>query len=141
MGTNYYLHSKPRPHCGRSDDRRHIGKSSSGWCFSLRVYPEDNIHDLDDWRELLKTGEIWDEYGDRVSIDDMLERIEKRAHPIAWDDKQWNRQLFGYHDETDFHRKNHSERGPNNLLRHYVDGRHCIKQGAGTWDCIVGDFS
>ena len=47
MGTNYYLH-RPRTneceHCGRADEAPplHIGKSSSGWCFSLHVRRADD---------------------------------------------------------------------------------------------------
>ncbi len=51
MGTNYYLHEKPDCECcGRPFEALHIGKSSSGWCFSLHVMPEDMINTLDDWR-------------------------------------------------------------------------------------------
>lgn len=47
----------------------------------------------------------------------------------------------GYINEEDFHKCNQSERGPNGLLRHKIDGKHCISHGQGTWDCIVGEFS
>ncbi len=141
MGTNYYHHKGPLEFSGERINGRHIGKSSWGWCFSLRVYPEDGINDLDDWRELLKTGEIWNEYGDKVPADDMLKIIAERKHPIGWDEHPWGGNLLGYEDEADFHRKNDSERGPNNLLRHKLMPRHCIKHGEGTWDCIVGEFS
>ena len=33
------------------------------------------------------------------------------------------------------------ESGPNGLLRHKVDGIHCVKNGEGTWDCLIGEFS
>jgi hypothetical protein len=36
---------------------------------------------------------------------------------------------------------NYSERGPNFLLRHRVNGRHCIGHGPGTYDYIAGEFS
>jgi hypothetical protein len=44
MGTNYYLKGTPScDHCGRGGDERgaHIGKSSGGWVFSLRVSDAD----------------------------------------------------------------------------------------------------
>jgi hypothetical protein len=141
MGTNYYLHV-PRaaacPHCGRSDDTEilHIGKSSAGWVFSLHVIPEQGIHDLDDWRARWPRGRIVDECGDSVSIEQMEATITRRKN------KPFSKQRWTgwYADEADFHAKNQSLRGPNGLLRHQI-GRHCIKHGAGTWDCMVGEFS
>lgn len=110
---------------------RHIGKSSGGWCFSLRVYPEDNIHDLVDWHELWTRPltMIEDEYGRRVSADEMLKVVT---------DRRWggSEALRG----SDFMYTNHAVDGPNGLLRHSIDDR-CIGHGAGTWDLIVGDFS
>jgi len=60
MGTNYYLQKKSGTcqtcgHC--SEDPKHIGKSSGGWCFSLHVYPEENI----------TTVTIVNEYGETIS--------------------------------------------------------------------------
>jgi len=41
MGTNYYLQGKVCVHCGVADGGPlHIGKSSAGWNFGLRIYPE-----------------------------------------------------------------------------------------------------
>lgn len=147
MGTNYYLYNEPPcPHCGRLDEdaRLHIGKSSAGWCFSLHVIPEAGINDLDDWRE--KWGRpgayITDEYGREIGVEDMLSTITQRQWEANWDRRMARKGLGGYYEnEADFHAKNHSERGPNGLLRHQIDGRHCIGHGSGTWDLIVGEFS
>lgn len=111
MGTNYYLESKPCEHCGRSEEPRHIGKSSAGWCFSLRVYPDEEIHDLNDWKEFFKGTEpiIKDEYEQEITVDKMINIITNRSHP----------------------------RG---LTRHTVDGCHCIGYGEGTYDYMVGEF-
>lgn len=51
MPTNYYLHKKTDtcPTCGHREPPQHIGKSSVGWCFTLRIDPERGITDLDDW--------------------------------------------------------------------------------------------
>ena len=110
MGTNYYWHMNPCPHCGHPEEKLHIGKSSAGWCFSLHIIPERGINDLDDWKELWKegNGKIIDEYSEEIPIDKMLEII------------------------TDF--------GPNGLLRHKVDGKFCVGNGKGTWDLIRGEF-
>lgn len=49
MGTNYYLQKNVCGCCGRPEKQIHIGKSSAGWAFALRVYPHDGIKDYDDW--------------------------------------------------------------------------------------------
>ncbi len=147
MGTNYYFR-KPLTnyceHCGRSDptEELHIGKSSGGWCFSLHTYPEQGIHTLEDWEAIWPNGTILDEYGDELTKWEMLALITERSSSKAckaWDSR-WASNS-GYFSEEAFHRSNHSERGPNGLLRHRIDGSHCIGHGPGTYDYIVGDFS
>jgi hypothetical protein len=139
MGTNYYWHEKDEcACCGRPYEPKHIGKSSSGWVFALRVYPEDGINDVDDWETRWKTpgSKIVDEYGQKLDAADMMITIMARARPERWDE-----QPSMYSDWETFHRINHSEKGPAGLLRHQIDGRHCIRHGAGTWDCMAGEFS
>jgi len=58
----------------------------------------------------------------------------------SWKYKQEYPNTF-YRTEADFHRENHSEPGPNNLVRHKIDDVHCIGHGEGTWDLITGEFS
>jgi len=134
MGTNYYFTpatAGPCEHCGRSDSNEelHIGKSSGGWCFALHIIPEKGINDLDDWVKLFPTGTIRDEHGDTIDAAEMMETITERSvrGPIKRDHA--------------FHYSNNSEEGPNGLVRSRVDGRHCTKHGAGTWDCMPGEFS
>ncbi len=125
MGMNYYLHTKPPCECCKGAyGRLHIGKSSAGWCFALHVIPEEEINDLEDWRVLWSQpwARIEDEYGDPVSADMIEDIITERV------------------TEQHFHQKNHSQLGPNGLLRHAI-GNGCVKHGDGTWDCIEGDFS
>ncbi len=140
MGTNYYWYHKPDCQCClRSFDSLHIGKSSSGWCFSLHIIPEEGINCLDDWRARfsIEGSHIKDEYGDAVSVSDMLSIITEREGRNDY----WDRfACYGYKSEADFHARNFSERGPNGLIRHRLNDR-CISQGKGTWDCIVGEFS
>ena len=92
MGTNYYLHTRqPCECCGRPYERIHIGKSSGGWCFALRVMPEENINDLEDWKKLWWQQGAWieDEYGAKVSVITMEKVITDRGpnglfrHPIG----------------------------------------------------------
>lgn len=138
MGTNYYIVSEPCKTCHHEPDRLHIGKSSAGWCFGLHV--TDEFKTLEDWRSKIESGaKIQDEYGDLKTPDEMMAVIISRDVRTDWQERDW--QGMGYTNETDFHMRNHSERGPNRLLRHAIDGRHCIGHGEGTWDYIIGEFS
>ncbi len=131
MGTNYYWHEKsPCKYCGRAYEPLHIGKSSAGWCFSLHVIPERRIKDLGDWEHLWRKAGTYieNESGDRLTPEEMQDQIVNRAGGRA----EWS--------ASDY-RDNHAEPGPYGLARHIVDGWHCIKHGAGTWDCITGEFS
>lgn len=135
MGTNFYAERDAKPACeccGRPyiEDRRHIGKSSFGWCFSLHVIPEDGINTLEDWvREWSMPGvHIVDEYGDVLTAKQMLSRVTERSGAAP----NWNAREYAI---------NHAQPGPKNLIRHLVDGMHCIGHGDGTWDYIRGEFS
>lgn len=137
MGTNYYWHNDACVHCRRSDQQKHIGKSSSGWCFSLHVYPEEGIKDLEDWIKLFSTpgSLIKDEYGAVASAEEMLGIIRDRMGNAK-------RSATGYSSWEYFHRSNYSEFGPNGLIRSKISKEsRCISHGEGTWDCIVGEFS
>lgn len=124
MGTNYYLRTNICECCNRYDER-HIGKSSSGWHFSLRIYQYDDvsIQSLADWQEEWKKGKIYNEYGHEVTPSEMLKNITERS---------WNTSCVPCSDTC--------EPGLNNLLRHKIDGQHCVGHGEGTWDYFVGDF-
>ena len=80
MGTNYYLVTE--------EGRKHIGKSSGGWCFSLHVYPEEDINDLQDWipfwNQLTPDKHIEDEYGAIITGEGMLIIIcERKSQPTS----------------------------------------------------------
>ena len=139
MGTNYYLHKNTCDHCGRSDERLHIGKSSSGWCFSLCIHPWEHINDLPDWVEAWKTGTIMDEYNRVVTPEAMLAVItEREGRP--WDEYTYGNGPLQYTSEAAMLESNHAEKGPNNLLRYRI-GRWCVGHGAGTWDLLPEGFS
>jgi hypothetical protein len=129
MGTNYYLERDICSHCGRSDARLHIGKSSAGWCFALHVDADEGVNSLTDWQDLWSApnARIVDEYGSEHSPEQMLETITQRA----WPQRDVPRKVY---DE------NHAEEGPNNLMRPTI-GRHCVGHGDGTYDLIPGEFS
>jgi hypothetical protein len=105
----------------------------------LHVIPDAGINDLPDWqREWSKPGtRIVDEYGDEVPTDQMLGTITE----LGWTDGRFDGPPPGHTTWPIFHDRNHSFPGPRGLLRHRVDGVHCVGNGEGTWDLIAGDFS
>lgn len=133
MGTNYYMmkgvrvaeadYDHPLSAVIRYGSGRpaeiHIGKSSGGWCFSLHVYPGFGVHTLADWKAFASrlVAEGWrveDEYGDEHTLDELWPVVERVG---------WKRQ----------------DGQP--LLRHKVAEGHCVGNGEGLYDYIVGDFS
>lgn len=136
MGTNYYWVIKEHKKCEtcghiENEEKKHIGKSSIGWCFSLHVYIEEGINDLAEWIDkwTYENGCIKDEYGESVMIGDMLQIIQCRK---GYKGK-------GYNTEQ-WYRENHAIAGPHGLAQHAL-GKGCLQHGTGTWDCIEGDFS
>lgn len=128
MGTNYYVKGNGYCRCCKQFDETdlHIGKSSGGWCFALQTHPEMGINTIDDWKAYLVSKVIQDEYGQVVLSDEMLRIIELRSWTKPTNEKYLAR--------------NHAVQGPNNLLRHKVDGSHCVGHGAGTYDYMAGEF-
>lgn len=122
MSTNYYFHETPL------GERRHIGVSATGWCFLLHVYPAEGITDLADWERLLSApnNRIKNEYGETITKQAMREIITVRSWPGM---RSTAKPLSPGVNE-----------GPHGLLRAKVDGVWCVAHGAGTWDCIVGEF-
>lgn len=112
MGTNYYLLEDVCPHCNREASRKHIGKSSGGWCFSLHVEPKDHEfpQSLEQWIELwsIPGNKIEDEYRQPVDPAEMLSIITERL---------W-------------------KNGP--LMRH--DYENLVRYGDGPYDLISGEF-
>ena len=79
MGTNYYCRYNYCPECGSSEEL-HIGKSSAGWPFQLRIHPDKGISNIGDWLAFLaKDGVvIFNEYGDCVGLKKFLRVIADR---------------------------------------------------------------
>lgn len=134
MGTNYYF-TKAEPEA----KALHIGKSSSGWCFSLRVHRDAGINTLEDWKSVWATGSIKDEYGEPVTAAEMLSKITERSWkgPDEPMDPEM-RSAFG--SWLIFHHSNTGEVGPRGLTRHKLGGM-VVGHGEGTWDYLEGDFS
>ena len=91
MGTNYYVRTPPScggkcaTHC--HGEEIHLGKSSAGWAFSFRAYPDPDpefgpepvtwpVKDFASWLRLLDLGPVYDEYSREVTREELLERIE-----------------------------------------------------------------
>jgi len=103
----------------------------------LHVIPESGINTLLDWyNEIAKGGVIKNEYDEIITVDELRGIIQNRGR-----EKDWNKPPYMYDSWAEFHRLNNSEKGPNGLLRHKIDNRHCVGHGEGTWDLITGEFS
>jgi hypothetical protein len=113
LGANYYLELNMCPTCGRPPERKHIGKSSAGWAFSLHV--GDGIDSLEDWERLFRVpgNVITNEYRYGLTTEEMLQVITQRTNL----------------------------RGGIELHRHQIDDSKCIGHGPGTWDLLIGEFS
>ena len=79
MGTNYELR------LAHGGETLHIGKSSAGWAFALRVDPDRGINGLEDWERLWSSpgARIFDEYGRELSPREMRDQIVNRGHPMG----------------------------------------------------------
>lgn len=112
MGTNYHWITDVCEHCKRGSEPLHIGKSSAGWAFSLRVYPDRSLVSLNDWiiLWLSQKGEIRSDYGKIISLGEMLVLIMCRSHP----------------------------RG---LSHATADNYRRVQRGEGTWDYCDYEFS
>lgn len=80
MGTNYYLNVSVCQHCGRSEEILHIGKSSSGWKFSFRVYEDKKINSVNDWIKLIEKDNniIGGQYGEEISSAEFIDLIDSK---------------------------------------------------------------
>lgn len=79
MGTNYYVPLDPCKHCGRADEKIHLGKSSYGWKFHFRGYRDTyqpDIKSVNDWKDFLAGKQIFDEYGKEISHTDFWQFVE-----------------------------------------------------------------
>jgi hypothetical protein len=103
--------------------RLHIGKSAADWCFMLRVYP--GIQSLEDWQRAWSQPNVGieDEYGNAVSVAEMLDTITDR---------------YGS-DQSVYAR---SVRGPRGLLRSAPsENTKYPEDPNATYDLISDDFS
>lgn len=131
MSTNYYW-VPIWDFAGAGVNRKHIGKSSGGWCFGLCIYPDDGIWTLEDWIERWDTvgSLIINEYNEVMAPRAMYAEIAERA---AFATYKWT---------EEYPRLNHATQGPHGLLRHKIEPHGlCVSHGPGTWDHMIGEFS
>lgn len=113
MGTNYYVTTpacaNACAHC-REQVKVHIGKSSMGWRFLCRAYPD--LHGLDlpltepvvdraSWLRLINLGPLADEYGREISTAELLELVDTKQTGIEHGSAAATR-LGGRPSECDF---------------------------------------
>jgi hypothetical protein len=78
MGTNYYLRKNICDKCEHAKEELHIGKSSRGWFFAFQAHDKPYIYSVKDWERELKTGRIFNEYGEEVSSEDFWEIVKRK---------------------------------------------------------------
>lgn len=148
MGTNYYAVKGPCTCCG-NETRLHMGKSSGGWRFSLRVYPDKKIANIADWKQYL-TGKDWyivDEYGSVIPKTRFWEIVTRRSGSVGKGPPPFKNILTRdesqrYKSWDEFAAANHAEvDAVHGLLRHRFDEFHCVGHGVGPYDYMIGDFS
>lgn len=91
MGTNYYLRRDFCPCCGAPRQELHIGKCSYGWRFMAHVYKDGMT--FDEYKNFLNTGTLYNEYGDQVAYNDLMDIILSTSHKqlnSGRDAKSWD---------------------------------------------------
>lgn len=101
MSTNFYLVPANaaffEPSAGL-----HIGLSSMGWAFQLRIHPESGIHEIDGWRKLFSDPlrVIMDEYGTVIDKNDMQFMITRGSPTYRPNDNGTKRRYGHWCSET-----------------------------------------
>jgi hypothetical protein len=135
MSTNYYIKTgkKEKVICNYGcehliDETLHIGKFNSGWKFCLHIIPEKNINNLEDWKKILKSGNIYNEYHREISYEEMIEIIVGDYEYKGHKPKIYANELGGYYTMID----------PN-------DGLYCVNKDElgkdGSYVLVEGEFS
>lgn len=134
MSTNYYVKTgkKEKVVCNLGcehiiDEELHIGKYSIGWKFCLHIIPEKNINNLEDWKKILKSGKIYNEYQREISYEEMIETIIGNYENKGHKPKICANEIGSYHTMID----------PNDGL-YYVDKDELGKDGS--YVLVEGEF-
>jgi len=137
MSTNYYIRLKGR------EKPLHIGKSSIGWAFSLHYIP-GILENLDQWKDYInnKDNIVYNEYQQKVSVEELLDTITKRGYKGDTDNTYKPAASFMTKNEiNEFEIDNHAVYDSNIGLwrqRAYFVVSNPPNE---TYDIIEGDFS
>jgi hypothetical protein len=117
MGTNYYVEDDPTCNNPAHTLTLHIGKSSAGWVFGFRAYPEKGLISWAAWQAfLLRPGGeprvIVDEYGREQKFEEFRDFVEakQRSEGRPPDKSNYSRlaestrrdpNLYGYYRPAD----------------------------------------
>lgn len=85
MGTNYYVDADPTCNNPAHTTQLHIGKSSWGWEFGFRAYPDLSLASWAQWRVFLQGRTIVDEYDETVTYAEFVAIVEDRRVPEGRD--------------------------------------------------------
>lgn len=88
MGINYYVKVPSKcPTCGHKpyEEVIHVGKSSFGWTFLFRSYPDRLLTSKKAWEHYItRLGVvIYDEDGVEHPVEEFFKRVEARRHERA----------------------------------------------------------
>lgn len=81
MGTNFYVDADATCNNPAHTEQLHIGKSSGGWKFGHRGYPDLGLMSWEAWLQFLPGRVIHDEYGREVSLPELRSIVENRVAP------------------------------------------------------------
>lgn len=129
MSKIYYLWNKNTGTKVYNKPFKTIGRHFDGWYFSLFVYPEDQINNLDDWRKLIHNKDFYitDDNLNKVSSKKMIGVITERS----------TKKLPSFVDKN-FLDEQAAEIGLNNLLRDKVGFESkLIGHGEGTYSYVI----
>lgn len=166
MGMNFYCIRPEAVSCSccfcerihYQEKKYHIGKSSAGWVFAVAQCPELSIYSWEDWKALFASLEfegLETEYGDKVTIKEMIDWVEDRCSQARehYDEQMLRKWIADEYGKPLFWEPEHGDSwkrrfrgplplpGPRGLLRHPLLEGHCVAHGEGTWDVIAGEFS
>ena len=63
----------------------HIGKLSGGWVFHFRAYAKPKLKTVQDYREFLKEGVIYNEYDEEIPYEEFWKLVEESLKSDPWD--------------------------------------------------------
>ena len=105
MGTNYYWFKEEPDEKEDVLTGLHIGKNSCGWVFNFEAHSSPKLRTVQDYREFLKEGYIYDEYAREISYNEFWDIVESSKElfngepPYVLVDPNYPHEPYGYEDE------------------------------------------